>query len=172
MFRLYFPLIGIFCIGIALAQTPIHSATSEELIEKLNPNSVSNSSPVRTRGLRNLTPEVREKPNVDLVINFEFDSAKLLAESKPLLDNLAKAIKSDQLRNLSFVVEGHTDVKGTPSYNLKLSDQRASSVVQYLSTHGVERGRLKAVGKGSTELFSPDQPEAAENRRVKISLGS
>jgi outer membrane protein OmpA-like peptidoglycan-associated protein len=122
--------------------------------------------------LRNLTPEVREKPNVDLVINFEFNSAKLLTESKPLLDNLAKAIKSDQLRNLSFVVEGHTDIKGTPAYNLKLSDQRASSVVQYLTNQGVEKNRLKAIGKGSSELLIPDQPEAAENRRVKISLGS
>jgi len=172
MFRLYIFLIGILCISISFAQAPLQSATPEELIEKLNPNSVSNSSPIRTRGLRNLTPEVREKPNVDLVINFEFNSAKLLTESKPLLDNLAKAIKSDQLRNLSFVVEGHTDIKGTPAYNLKLSDQRASSVVQYLTNQGVEKNRLKAIGKGSTELLIPDQPEAAENRRVKISLGS
>ena len=127
---------------------------------------------MKTRGMRNLTPEIREKPSIDLVINFEFNSSKLLPDSRPLLDNLAKAMKNDQLSGLSFVVEGHTDLKGTPAYNLKLSDQRASSVVQYLSIKGVEKNRLRALGKGSTELLIPDQPEAAENRRVKISLGS
>jgi outer membrane protein OmpA-like peptidoglycan-associated protein len=164
--------IGFLVIGFVYAQSPIQSATTDELIEKLNPNSVSNTTTTRTRGLRNLTPEVREKPSVNLMINFEFNSSKLLPESKPLLDHLAKAIKSDQLKDLSFFVEGHTDIKGTFAYNLKLSDQRASSVVQYLSSQGVEKNRLKAIGKGSSELLIPDQPEAAENRRVKISLGS
>ena len=48
--------------------------------------------------MRNLVPEVKEKPSVDLVIQFEFDSAKLLSTSKPLLINLSKAINSDSLK--------------------------------------------------------------------------
>ena len=168
-------IISCICFSVicfTFAQSPIQSATTEELIEKLNPKSDTNTMPMKTRGMRNLTPQVREKPSIDLVINFEFNSSKLLPDSRPLLDNLAKAMKNDQLSGLSFVVEGHTDLKGTPAYNLKLSDQRASSVVQYLSIKGVEKNRLRAIGKGSAELLIPDQPEAAENRRVKISLGS
>lgn len=168
MVKLSLILIGFLMVGVSYAQAPMRSATSEELIQKLDPN----SPPLRTRGMRNLTPEVREKPTVDLSIQFEFDSAKLLPESRPLLDNLAKAINSDKLRGFSFVVEGHTDIIGSSEYNQKLSDQRALSVLTYLASKGVSKERLKAIGKGSTELLIPDKPDAAENRRVRIILNS
>lgn len=150
------------------AQAPMRSATPEELIQKLDPN----STPLRTRSMRNLTPEAREKPNVDLSVQFEFDSARLLPESRPLLDNLAKAINSDKLRGFTFMVEGHTDSVGTLEYNQKLSDQRATAVLTYLVSKGVSKERLKAIGKGPTELLAPDKPDAAENRRVRIILNS
>jgi len=161
-------IIGFFLINTSNAQAPMRSATSEELIQKLDPS----SPPLLTRGMRNLTPEAREKPNVDLSIQFEFDSAKLLPESRPLLDNLAKAINSDKLRGFTFVVEGHTDIVGSPAYNQKLSNQRALSVLAYLAGKGVSKERLKALGKGSTELLMPDKPDAAENRRVRVILNS
>ena len=60
-----------------------------------------------------------------------------------------------------------------PAYNLRLSDQRATAVLNYLaSTGAVSRVRLKAIGKGSNELLVPDKPDAAENRRVRITLNS
>ena len=166
-FKTFLPLLGLTFIGVATAQTVLRSASSDELIEKLNPN------PPKTRSMRNLTPEVREKPTVDLSIQFEFDSAKVLPESKPLLDNLARAINSNELRGFAFMVEGYTDGVGLQSYNLRLSDQRAIAVLNYLATSGsVNRSRLKAVGKGSNDLLVPDRPDAAENRRVRISLNS
>jgi outer membrane protein OmpA-like peptidoglycan-associated protein len=168
MFRFSFILVSFFLVGTGYAQAPMRSATSEELIQKLEPSSPT----MRTRGMRNLTPEAREKPNVDLSIQFEFDSAKLLPESRPLLDNLAKAINSDKLRGFTFVVEGHTDIVGSAEYNQKLSDARALSVLAYLASKGVPKERLKALGKGSTELLMPDKPDAAENRRVRIILNS
>ena len=168
MFRFSFILVSFFLVGTGYAQAPMRSATSEELIQKLEPSSPT----MRTRGMRNLTPEAREKPNVDLSIQFEFDSAKLLPESRPLLDNLAKAINSDKLRGFTFVVEGDTDIVGSAEYNQKLSDARALSVLAYLASKGVSKERLKALGKGSTELLMPDKPDAAENRRVRIILNS
>jgi outer membrane protein OmpA-like peptidoglycan-associated protein len=168
MFRFSFILVSFFLVGTGYAQAPMRSATSEELIQKLEPS----SPPLLTRGMRNLTPEARQKPNVDLSIQFEFDSAKLLPESRPLLDNLAKAINSDKLRGFTFVIEGHTDIVGSTEYNQKLSDQRALSVLAYLASKGVSKERLKALGKGSTELLMPDKPDAAENRRVRVILNS
>jgi len=166
-FKILLPLLALSFIGVVTAQTILRSASSDELIEKLNPN------PPKTRSMRNLTPEVREKPTVDLSIQFEFDSAKILPESKPLLDNLARAINSNELRGFAFMVEGYTDGVGLQSYNLRLSDQRAIAVLNYLATSGsVNRSRLKAVGKGSNDLLVPDRPDAAENRRVRISLNS
>ena len=168
MLKFLLILFSVFGIGVSYAQVPMRSATSEELIQKLDPS----SPPLLTRGMRNLTPEAREKPNVDLSIQFEFDSAKVLPESRPLLDNLAKAINSDKLRGFTFVVEGHTDIVGSADYNQKLSNQRALSVLAYLASKGVSKERLKALGKGSTELLMPDKPDAAENRRVRIILNS
>ena len=168
MLRFSFILFSFFLMSTGYAQAPMRSATSEELIQKLEPS----SPPLLTRGMRNLTPEARQKPNVDLSIQFEFDSAKLLPESRPLLDNLAKAINSDKLRGFTFVVEGHTDIVGSADYNQKLSNQRALSVLAYLASKGVSKERLKALGKGSTELLMPDKPDAAENRRVRIILNS
>ena len=166
-FKILLPLLALSFIGVVTAQTILRSASSDELIEKLNPN------PPKTRSMRNLTPEVREKPTVDLSIQFEFDSAKILPESKPHLDNLARAINSNELRGFAFMVEGYTDGVGLQSYNLRLSDQRAIAVLNYLATSGsVNRSRLKAVGKGSNDLLVPDRPDAAENRRVRISLNS
>jgi outer membrane protein OmpA-like peptidoglycan-associated protein len=158
-------------IGLAHAQSLIQAASSDELVEKLTPN----SSGMRTRGMRNLTPEEKVKeaiPSVDLSIQFEFDSAKLLPESKPLLNNLAKAINSDSLKSYTFLVEGHTDAIGSAEYNQRLSNQRALAVASYLSALGVGRVRLKTFGKGSSNLLFPEKPDSAENRRVKIVLSS
>jgi outer membrane protein OmpA-like peptidoglycan-associated protein len=166
-FKILLPLLVFSLISVATAQTILRSASPDELIEKLNPNQS------KTRSMRNLTPEVREKPAVDLSIQFEFDSAKIMPESKPLLDNLAKAINSNELRGFAFMVEGYTDGVGLPAYNLRLSDQRATAVLNYLALTGaVSRTRLKAIGKGSNELLVPDKPDAAENRRVRITLNS
>lgn len=138
---------------------PVSTATSDELIDKL---STPYSS---TRSLRNLKPQPK---SVDLVIQFEFDSAKLKPESKPLLDSLASALKSDRLKDMPFLVEGHTDAKGTFEYNQNLSLKRANSVVEYLAQQGISADRLQPQGKGFSELLMPDKPLAMENRRVRI----
>lgn len=153
---------------LVYAQYLIQAASPDELIEKLSPA----PSGMRTRGMRNLTPEEREKPSVDLSIQFEFDSAKLLPESKVLLDSLAKAINSDKLKGYGFVVEGHTDAVGAQEYNQSLSSKRAIAVSNYLAGLGVNRSRLKTIGKGSNDPLFPDKPDSAENRRVKIILNS
>ncbi|NBO11429.1 MAG: OmpA family protein [Betaproteobacteria bacterium] len=108
---------------------------------------------------------------VDLTIQFAFDSATILDESKALLDRLAKALNAPQLQSLRFVVEGHTDGVGNKQYNDQLSARRAQSVVDYLVTGGVASTRLRSTGKGFSELLYPQDPKAAGNRRVRIKVG-
>ncbi len=161
MKQLTLALAFILCGASASAQL-VQQASKEDLIEKLTP-----PAPPTTRSLRNLVP----KPvNVDLSINFDFDSARLQANSKPLLDNLAQAMNSERLANLKFKVEGHTDAKGKPEYNQELSSRRASAVQAYLTSQNVTADRLQSEGKGASELLVPEKPLASENRRVRISL--
>jgi len=138
----------------------LKSASVEQIVEQL-----AGTEPPKTRGLRNIKPEPR---SIDLVIQFDFDSAKLQEPSKPLLDNLVAAMKSDRLMSIRFKVEGHTDAKGTEAYNMNLSLRRADSVVSYMAEQGVSKERMEGIGKGFNELLYADKPEAMENRRVRI----
>jgi outer membrane protein OmpA-like peptidoglycan-associated protein len=113
--------------------------------------------------------EEAELPRLDFSITFGFDSAEIDRGSYRILDTLAEALKSDDLGNYRFLVNGHTDSKGSDDYNLELSQRRANSVVQYLvSQHEVDPGRLKAIGFGETTLKDVNDGEAASNRRVEI----
>lgn len=144
---------------------------TQRIIEALQPDQTPK---LKTRGLRNL--QVEQSPTeatnalkfVSLTIGFKFNSAEITHESAETLNSLAKALKSDQLASLEFMIEGHTDGKGTPEYNMKLSQQRAAAVKIYLEKQGVQNKRLHSQGKGDTELANADDRLAAENRRVKI----
>src|ERR1700722_8590651 len=77
------------------------------------------------------------------------------------------AAKFDLLVN--FEIDGHTDATGPELYNLGLSERRASSVVAYLVTQGLEAATLKAKGFGKSKPRAAD-PFSAENRRVETHL--
>jgi len=136
------------------------NASVDQLVEQL-----AGPEQPKTRSLRNLKPEPR---SIDLVIQFDFDSAKLQESSKPLLDNLVAAMKNDRLMSVRFKVEGHTDAKGSEAYNQNLSMRRAESVVNYMADKGIEKERMEGIGKGFSDLLYPDKPQAMENRRVRI----
>lgn len=66
-------------------------------------------------------------------------------------------------------ITGHTDARGTRAYNLRLSQQRAASVVEYLvRVHRIAATRLTAEGKGFDELVDTEHPESGVNRRVQV----
>jgi outer membrane protein OmpA-like peptidoglycan-associated protein len=138
---------------------PVKDASVDDIVKQLAPPAAT------TRSLRNLVPERRQ---IDLVIPFDFDSARLQATSRPQLERLAEALRSERLQSLRFKVEGHTDAKGTAKYNDELSARRARAVVEFLAAQGVEPSRLDAEGKGFREPLRPEDPTAAENRRVRI----
>lgn len=107
---------------------------------------------------------------LDLDIQFQFNSDQLTNDGKDVLDQLAGALKSDKLAGAqSVILEGHADAKGSASYNQALSFKRAQSARNYLiSRHGISAGKLKAVGKGSSEPADPSNPEGEINRRVRV----
>ena len=107
-------------------------------------------------------------PSLSLAIQFDLNSARVRPESGPVLGNLVAALLSSDLKASRFVIEGHTDARGVPAANLRLSQQRAEEVRLYLVALGVHPARLKAVGKGSSEPANPLDPMSADNRRVRL----
>jgi outer membrane protein OmpA-like peptidoglycan-associated protein len=109
-----------------------------------------------------------ERASLSLQIQFDFNSARVKPESGQALANLAAALQSKELLDAKFAIEGHTDAKGGADYNLRLSQQRADAVREFLVSKGIHSARLSSTGKGSSDPANKDDPLAAENRRVKI----
>jgi OmpA-OmpF porin, OOP family len=102
-----------------------------------------------------------------ILLTFETNSAELTDRARKALDVIARSLTHADLAGLNFAIEGHADPRGKHEENLLLSRQRAESVRAYLiAQHNIPEQRLKAVGKGDTELVIPKNPSAAENRRV------
>ncbi|HEY0251449.1 MAG TPA: OmpA family protein [Kofleriaceae bacterium] len=104
-------------------------------------------------------------------VEFETDSAKILPQSEPLLNEVVQVMK-DHPEIEHVRVGGHTDNVGKKDYNMKLSDERAASVKNYLVEHGIEAGRLDSKGYGETRPIADNKTEEgrAQNRRVDIHI--
>ncbi len=102
---------------------------------------------------------------------FDFNKAKIKPESDSLLTEVAK-VMADHPEIKRVRVEGHTDNKGGGAYNMKLSQQRADSVITWLSSHGISADRLVAKGMGLTSPLVPNDSELnrALNRRVEFHI--
>ena len=101
---------------------------------------------------------------------FEFNSAVLTANATTILDEAAVVIQQSKAEKIE--IAGHTDGKGSDSYNQNLAQNRAQSVKQYLSEHGVASSRLSAKGYGASKPIADNASDAgrAENRRVELSI--
>jgi OOP family OmpA-OmpF porin len=101
---------------------------------------------------------------------FEVNKSVLMPESYAELDNLIRLLSNQP--ELKIEINGHTDSDGSDELNLKLSEERAKSVVAYLVSKGVKNDRLTAKGLGETKPAVPNtSPEnKAINRRVEFKV--
>lgn len=105
---------------------------------------------------------------VALQVQFPFNSAEIQPDMVAALDAVAEGIKMAG-GNMRIVVEGHTDAVGGYEYNLRLSQRRAAAVKQYMvARHGISAQTLEVVGMGKSQPLIPQNPYAAENRRVQF----
>jgi len=114
-----------------------------------------------------LAEVTRERIDIKESVYFETAKAVIKPESYALLDQVA-TILVDHPEISRLKVEGHTDSRGNASYNLKLSSQRAASVVDYLVKKGVSRDRLASEGYGESKPLDAAENASAwtKNRRV------
>jgi outer membrane protein OmpA-like peptidoglycan-associated protein len=115
------------------------------------------------------SPDTEQMPSVDLEVLFEYKSARLAPEAVATLTTLGRALTDARLAGDSFLIAGHTDAKGGADYNLRLSQQRAETVRDFLVREfGIDEKRLVAQGFGQRRLKDPEHPLDAKNRRVQI----
>ena len=100
-------------------------------------------------------------------IQFVTGRVSVTAASAPVIARIAESMKSSAVND--FVIEAHTDSSGDEAQNLELSQARASAVIDALVRRGVDRTRLRGVGRGSAApIVSPTSAEPWRNRRVEI----
>src|ERR1700676_4893538 len=145
---------------------PVVSAEEGRFVQKIRGRS--------TRSLSNSEREeiatiVKDKPKIDLEINFDYNSADISAKSLASVQTLGRALSNPDLKGSTFVVAGHTDPPGGEAYNQDLSERRADSIKRYLvDKFGIAGTDLVTVGYGKTKLKDPANPLAEVNRRVQV----
>jgi outer membrane protein OmpA-like peptidoglycan-associated protein len=132
---------------------------------------------LRNRPTRSLSADEREqiaaivkdKPKIDLEINFDYNSDRISTRSLHAVQALGRAMSHPDLKGSTFVVAGHTDAAGSEAYNQDLSERRADSIKRYLvDKAGIPATDLVTVGYGKTMLKDPANPLAEANRRVQV----
>ncbi len=103
-------------------------------------------------------------------IFFEFGKATLKPESYTQLDNVVKFMENNE--GLRLEISGHTDNIGSLKTNMRLSESRAKSVVEYLIKKGISSNRLEYKGYAYTQPIAPNTSEQgrAQNRRVEFKV--
>jgi outer membrane protein OmpA-like peptidoglycan-associated protein len=153
-------------LSIAPQAAPASSAVETKLIQS-----------VRGRSTRSLSSTEREeiasaamdKPNIDLEITFDYNSANISTKSLTSVQALGRALTSPDLKGSTFVLAGHTDAAGGESYNQELSERRADSIKRYLvDKYSISATDLVTVGYGKSKLKDPAQPMSEVNRRVQV----
>ena len=116
--------------------------------------------------------EVRDnKIEIHEKIQFEKAKSRILEESHSLLNEIAEVIqKNPHIKKIS--IEGHASSEGNDYFNMKLSDDRAKAVRQYLVDKGIEEDKLVAKGFGETKPIADNDTEEGreKNRRVEFNI--
>jgi peptidoglycan-associated lipoprotein len=104
-------------------------------------------------------------------ITYEFDRSELTAEARQQLDKLVEYMQSKP--DLKVELGSHTDVIGPERYNMRLSEKRSASAVDYIVSKGIDKSRIVAQGYGETDLKIENartEEEHRQNRRTTIRI--
>ncbi|MBK8507383.1 MAG: peptidoglycan-associated lipoprotein Pal [Candidatus Competibacteraceae bacterium] len=106
--------------------------------------------------------------SADRIVYFEYDSANIRAESRPVIAANARALTNN--RRSVTQLEGHTDERGSREYNIALGERRANAVRQAMTAMGVSPQQIRVVSYGEERPAAAGQDEQsyALNRRVEI----
>jgi OmpA-OmpF porin, OOP family len=159
--------ITVEAIGFATAKYMLDpaEANSERKVIK----DIELSLPVAAVKAAETTHTVGKVMRLDNLI-FQQGRAKIGPESYPELDEVAKMLQN--YPKMVIQLEGHTDYLGDPKQNLQLSKDRVEAVKTYLTSRGVNKGKIKTKAFGGASPLSRENTEAARtmNRRVEVRI--
>ncbi len=149
---------------------PVRDADNDGVPDEID-NCPKEPGPKENQGCKakQLVVITKEKLVIKDKVFFETGKSTILAKSFALLTQVADVLKAHpEVQHVT--VEGHTDSKGKREANLKLSQDRAGSVMKYLTGKGVEASRLNAKGFGPDKPIDTNdtEPGRANNRRVEF----
>jgi len=160
------PLTRSLSMGAPAQADPAASEAEGKFVQSLRNRSTRSLS---TGEREQIATIVKDKPKIDLEINFDYNSDRISARSLPAVQALGRALSNPDLKGSTFIVAGHTDAVGSDAYNQDLSERRADSIKRYLvDKSGVPASDLVTVGYGKTKLKDPANPTAEVNRRVQV----
>jgi outer membrane protein OmpA-like peptidoglycan-associated protein len=150
----------------APSQAPTATEAEDKFVQTLR------NRPTRSLSLderEQIATIVKDKPKIDLEINFDYNSDKISAKSLSSVKALGRALSNPDLKGSTFILAGHTDAAGGDAYNQDLSERRADAIKRYLiDKSGVPAADIVTVGYGKTKLKDPANPMAEVNRRVQV----
>ena len=153
------------------------STTPKDTADSSGSGSSSSSSDVSSSEEGTITETSPESASItpgsqeDLIVNvgdrvfFNYDSSDLDSDAQELLQDQVAWLK--QHSNVSVIVEGHCDERGTREYNLALGEKRAQSVKNYLISLGISSDRISTIsyGKERPAVVGSNDGAWAQNRR-------
>ena len=138
------------------------------------PESTESDRPIGTMGVAQRTRPASEeqgKGMIDLQIPFPLNQYLISPQAAPYLEALGNALSHEDLRGYVFEIQGHTCDLGSDEYNLKLSQQRAIAVREYLVRYfRLSPAQIRAVGYGEGQPVGDNTTDdgKARNRRVTV----
>ncbi|MFI4934458.1 MAG: OmpA family protein [Caulobacterales bacterium] len=102
-------------------------------------------------------------------VKFPIESSQLSPEAQTRLMDFIEKLKSDN-KNVYLEIQGHTDVTGDKSYNMRLGEQRAEAVRRFMNEQGVPLNRMATISYGPDQPVAPNTTREgrAQNRRVVV----
>ena len=151
----------------ACSTTPKDTADSSGSGSTSTSSDVSSSADTETTESASIEPGSQE----DLIVNvgdrvfFNYDSSELDTDAQELLQDQVAWLK--QYSDVSVIIEGHCDERGTREYNLALGEKRAQSVKNYIINLGISADRVSTIsyGKERPAVVGSNDGAWAQNRR-------
>ena len=151
----------------ACSTTPKDTADSSGSGSTSTSSDVSSSAESETTESASIEPGSQE----DLIVNvgdrvfFNYDSSELDTDAQELLQDQVAWLK--QYSDVSVIIEGHCDERGTREYNLALGEKRAQSVKNYIISLGISADRVSTIsyGKERPAVVGSNDGAWAQNRR-------